>query len=135
MIDVTQAPTLIPAAPTNLRLEALSTCKIKVSWDDNSNNETGFEIYHDGKLASVVNSNVITTDICGGMTPATEYNIAVKSKNISGSSLAVSGFVSTKDITLPPKAPSGLKVSAVDKTSARLFGLTMHGVRVSMMSM
>ncbi len=91
-----------------------------MSWDDNSDDETGFDIYQDGKLVSVVKENVVTANICGGMKPATEYRIAVTAKNSAGASLPVIGYVTTKDITTAPKAPSGLKVSAIDKTSARL---------------
>ena len=119
-IDVIQAPIVIPTAPSNLKLEALSTCKVRVSWNDNSDNETGFEIYRDGALASVVEENVVTTDICGSMAPATEHKIEVRAKNIAGSSDAVSGFVTTKDITTAPAAPTDLAVPAIDKTSARL---------------
>ncbi len=119
-IDVTQAPTLLPAAPSNLKLEALSVCKVRVSWEDNSNNETGFDIYRDGNLVSVTKANVVTTDICGGMKPATEYRIAVTAKNSSGASLPIIGHVTTKDITMAPQAPRDLKVVAIDKYSARL---------------
>jgi hypothetical protein len=119
-IDVVQAPIVTPTAPSNLKLEALTTCKVRVSWDDNSNNETGFEIYRDGELASVVEENVVTTDICGSMAPATEHKIEVRAKNIAGASSAVSGFVTTKDITTAPAAPTDLAIPAIDKTSARL---------------
>jgi len=119
-IDVTQEPVVLPAAPSNLQLEALSTCKIKVSWRDNSDNETGFDIYRDGDLVSVEDANTVTTNICGGMEPATSYKIEVKAKNAAGSSVGVSASVTTKDITTPPAAPTDLKALAKDKTSVRL---------------
>ncbi len=120
IIDVTQAPVVKPDAPSNLRLEALSTCKIKVSWQDNSDNETGFEIFRDGKLTAVVDANVITTNICGAMAPATTYKIEVKAKNSAGTSESVRGVVTTKDITTPPTAPSELEVVALEEESVRL---------------
>src|SRR5690606_7820449 len=41
---------LIPAAPTNLALTAVSSTAINVSWNDNSTNETGFQIYRSATL-------------------------------------------------------------------------------------
>ncbi len=119
-IDVTLEPIVIPTAPSDLKLEALSTCKIKVSWRDNSDNETGFDIYRDGNLVSVKGENTITTNICGDMEPATTYQIVVKAKNSAGSSAGATGSITTKDITTPPKAPTDLEALAKDKTSVRL---------------
>jgi hypothetical protein len=119
-INVTEKPITLPVAPSNLKLEALSTCKIKITWDDNADNETGFEIFRDGELVSVEKENITTTNICGNMSPATTYEIEVRAKNAAGSSVGVKGSVTTKDITTPPKAPSDLKVLAFDKNSARL---------------
>jgi len=113
-------PVVKPAAPTNLVLEAVSTCKIKVSWEDNADNETGFAIYLDGWLSSVVDANVVTTNVCGGMKAASTHTIAVKARNEAGYSAAVVDKVTTQDITTAPKAPSNLKVVAIDETSARL---------------
>ncbi|RYF44873.1 MAG: hypothetical protein EON99_00720, partial [Chitinophagaceae bacterium] len=36
---------LIPAAPSNISVTPLSYKSIRVNWSDNSNNETGFEVY------------------------------------------------------------------------------------------
>ncbi|MBI5779600.1 MAG: fibronectin type III domain-containing protein [Planctomycetes bacterium] len=41
-VNVSSPP---PAAPTNLVATAISTSEIKVQWTDNSNNETGFELW------------------------------------------------------------------------------------------
>jgi len=119
-VEVAQKPITIPNAPTNLRLEALSTCKVKISWDDNSDNELGFDVYRDGELVSVEKANETTTNICGDMQPATSYHIEVKAKNEAGSSLSVSGDVTTKDITTPPIAPTNLEAKAVEENCVRL---------------
>ncbi len=119
-IDVVEVASPLPKAPTNLKLEALGVCKVRVSWEDSSTNESGFGIYQDGALVSVVKENVTTADICGGMKPATEYRIAVVATNIAGASKPLIGYVKTKDITMPPQAPRDLKVVAVDKDSVRL---------------
>jgi hypothetical protein len=119
-INVQQTGIQKPAKPSNLVLEAVSTCKIKVSWNDNSNNETGFAVYLDGWLASVVGENVITTNVCGGMKANTTHTISVKAKNEAGYSEAIVDQVTTQDITTAPEAPVDLKVVAIDRTSARL---------------
>jgi hypothetical protein len=119
-VEVAQKPITIPNAPTNLKLEAISTCKVKITWDDNSDNELGFDIYRDGELVSVEKANDTTTNICGDMQPATTYHIEVKAKNEAGSSESVSGDVTTKDITTPPKAPTNLEAKAVEENCVRL---------------
>jgi VCBS repeat-containing protein len=117
-INVTKAPLPTPNAPSNLKLEALSSCKIKISWQDNSDNESGFDIYRDGKFITAVKENTTTTYICGGMEPLTTYNFSVKAKNAAGSSDAVSADVTTKDL-IKPKKPTDLKAKA-SLTSVRI---------------
>jgi hypothetical protein len=52
-----------PAAPTNLK--AATTCEgftytVKLTWNDNSNNESGFRIYRNGTLLATVGLNTTT---------------------------------------------------------------------------
>ncbi len=115
-----ETDTVRPLAPSNLQLEAVSTCKVRVSWDDNSNNETGFVVYLDGKLASVVDENTISTEFCAGVKANSTHTISVQAKNEAGYSDVIKDTVTTKEITTPPNAPTDLKVVAIDNTSARL---------------
>lgn len=46
----------IPAAPTDQKATALSASQIRVTWTDNSNNETGFQI-SDGTVTWTVGAN------------------------------------------------------------------------------
>lgn len=119
-IDVIEKEVTKPSAPSHLGLEALSTCKIRVSWRDNADDELGFDIYRDGVLAAVADANSQTVDLCDGLKPATTYEIAVRAKNIAGHSEAIVGQVTTQDITTPPLKPSNLHVVAVDQESVRL---------------
>jgi len=51
-----------PAAPSNLQATAISTTQIRLTWNDNSNNETGFNIY-ESFFIGTVEANVTTITI------------------------------------------------------------------------
>ncbi|NLR91973.1 glycosyl hydrolase [Flammeovirga agarivorans] len=46
-----------PIAPTNLSTSNVTMNSVTLSWNDNSNDETGFEIYRDNSLISTTNAN------------------------------------------------------------------------------
>jgi hypothetical protein len=104
------APTA--AAPADLRGFTLNTSQIKLNWTDNSNDETGFNIYRDGNLIgsvpSVAANTVAYTD--SGLTCGTAYSYMVKSVLGTAESAATSLSVSTEACpnTSPPWAPTGL---------------------------
>ena len=95
------APT--PAAPANLKAAAVSKTQINLSWTDNSNNETGFEIdrasnssFTSGLVTTTVGANVTTyqaTNLSGGKT----YYFRVRAFNASGDS----SFSNTASATTP----------------------------------
>jgi len=74
-----------PSAPSNLSALAVSQSQIDLSWQDNSNNETGFKIYRDDSHIATVGANVTSyqdTDLgC-----ATTYSYYVKAYNSAGDS-------------------------------------------------
>ena len=85
----TPTPTpAIPNAPSNLAATAVSSTRINLTWRDNSNNETKFQIWRKvvggtfSKLATV-NANV-TSYADMGLTPATTYKYKVRAKNTAG---------------------------------------------------
>ncbi len=49
----------VPNSPSNLRLTP-STNTVLLSWNDNSNNETGFKIFRDGEFIATVGANSIS---------------------------------------------------------------------------
>jgi hypothetical protein len=77
-----------PNAPSNLVATAVSSTRINLTWQDNSNNETKFQIWRKvvggtfSKLATV-NANV-TFYADTGLTPATTYKYKVRAKNAAG---------------------------------------------------
>ncbi len=88
----TPTPTpAVPNGPSNLIATAVSSTRINLTWQDNSNNETEFQIWRKGaggtfrKLVTV-NANV-TSYADTGLTPATTYKYKVRAKNAAGHSL------------------------------------------------
>ncbi len=78
-----------PAAPTNLQATAVSSNEIDLSWQDNSNNETGFivEAIINGSFQQIgtVNGNVTAAQIVN-LTPQTSYTFRVRARNANGTS-------------------------------------------------
>lgn len=80
-----------PAAPTDVTAAAASYNSINVSWVDNSNNETGFEVYRSTSAAGTytiigaTGANV-TTLKDSALAPQTTYYYKVKAVNQNGNS-------------------------------------------------
>lgn len=79
-----------PAAPTNLRGEPASTSEIQLTWNDASNNETGFRIERrtlTGSFQEIATAGAnVTTFTAGGLDPATFYSFRVRAQNAAGDS-------------------------------------------------
>jgi hypothetical protein len=109
-------PQVVPVAPSGLAATALSSTSVRLTWIDNSNNETQFQIERELSsspgtfaLLATVGTNVVTyTD--NTVQPGTSYDYRVKAMNAVGSST----YSSTVTVTTPqvvPAAPSGLVAS------------------------
>lgn len=87
-----------PVAPSDLRATALSYSQIKLTWTDNSDNETRFEITRnpggDDATTIVVGANQ-TSYIDSGLTADTTYTYEIQACNFVGCSQAVSGDLAT----------------------------------------
>jgi hypothetical protein len=71
-----------PNNPSNLILKALSSTSVSIKWGDNSDNETGYKVFRNGKLIKFVGSD--TTDfIDDGLSPNTTYEYTIKSTDDS----------------------------------------------------
>ncbi|MDE2978506.1 MAG: cadherin domain-containing protein, partial [Acidobacteriota bacterium] len=117
-VDLAAAP---PQAPTAVTATAKSGTRVEVSWNDESEDETGFKIQHrptrgrwidntapaDAQAATVKNLN-----------PGTTYRIRVRATNEHGDSLP-SNEVSVTTLDRPT-APSKVTVNAVGSTSVRV---------------
>ena len=87
---VTPQPT-VPAAPSNLTATRLSTSSIRLSWIDNSSDETGFKVYssRDGvswNFLGTVGANVTSVDNTGLKRNVTYY-YKVRAYNAVGDSI------------------------------------------------
>ncbi|MEL7145362.1 MAG: fibronectin type III domain-containing protein [Bacteroidota bacterium] len=106
-------------APSNLRATTLSSSSIRLTWNDNSNNETGFRIersINGGSFSFLKNVTANQTFFTNnGLQPATTYRYRVFAFNPSATSAAsnVAGTATSSDL---PAAPSGL-VATYDATA------------------
>jgi hypothetical protein len=110
-----------PVAPTGLAVRSILANAVSLLWDDNSSDETAFEIWRsDGgqwMRVGVVPANT-TTFTDSNLTPGTRYSYGVRASNDFDASLWSNGVVV---VTLPvggpvisadtaPPPPTGLKV-------------------------
>jgi len=102
-----------PAAPSSTNTVAVSDSRIDVSWQDNSSNETGFEVHRSttgasGSFALLigVGANVKAYSNTG-LASSTQYCYKVRAFRITGSNTSYSAFSAAAcATTLPPPAPA-----------------------------
>ncbi|HJQ99022.1 MAG TPA: fibronectin type III domain-containing protein [Candidatus Polarisedimenticolaceae bacterium] len=118
----TEAPPLVPpAAPTSLSGGARSSTTVHLTWVDNADNETAFEV--ERGTTSFANIAVLSADTTSfddtGLTPSTSYLYRVRATNGAGpSAYTPSAFITTDPPPLqPPTAPSGLAVVGKSSTT------------------
>jgi len=92
-----------PAAPTNLMATAVSSSHIDLTWQDNANNEKGFEIERDSVPIDTVGANV-TSYSDTGLNPLMTYTYRVRAYNDEGES-AYSNEDSATTEPAPEKPP------------------------------
>ncbi len=80
----------VPANPSNLRTEEIQSTSLVLRWNDNSNNETGFDIEisegsSDFNLLASTNANASAYNVYN-LTASTSYQFRVKAVNSEGAS-------------------------------------------------
>jgi len=102
-----------PSAPSNTNAVAVSESRIDVSWQDNSSNETGFEVYlsttgPSGSFGTLISLGANATSYSNtGLAASTQYCYKVRAFRKTGSQTSYSAFSNTScATTLPPPAPA-----------------------------
>lgn len=115
--------TPILTAPSAVVLIVNGEAAITVSWTDNSNNETGFEVWRRlasspmGSLVATVAANV-TTYQNTGLLASTAYAFSVRAKNTSGNSaFSAEATATTSAATVPTTPATPLNFTAVASSS------------------
>ena len=80
--------------PSSPKTTKITNTTATISWHDNSNNESGFDIYLDGKKIAHVGANKTTYTI-KGLEQGTSYTYAIKAVKGSSSSAPVSKTFTT----------------------------------------
>lgn len=115
----------LPVAPTDPNAVNITSKSFELTWKDNSNNETGFQIYKlddsDGtyKLHLTVTANIVKAAF-SNLQPNTSHSFRIRAYNADG----VSGFTNDIKVTTlpiqPPVAPITLILDSITPTSAYL---------------
>lgn len=115
-----------PNPPSNLIASALSRMQILLSWQDNSNNESGFKIEQSlngtsGWVQIATTSSNITSRVLSGLNCDTRYYYRVRAYNASGNS-SYSNTANAKTLICQtvPVAPSNLTATAVSTSQINL---------------
>jgi hypothetical protein len=119
----------VSPAPSNASSVAVSQSQIQVTWQDNSPNESGFEVHRSitgasGPFTKLAGTGAgVTSYSDQGLTPTTEYCYRVRSFRTTGKSTSYSEFsnVTCTRTPGPPASPANLSATpsfstAVDVT-------------------
>lgn len=91
----TQAPP-IPTEPTDIETSNITDTTATLSWNDMSNNETGFRIYNGSTLVETVSANT-TSYTLNNLVTRTTYTYTIKAYNSTGESTAATVTFTTED--------------------------------------
>lgn len=115
-----------PSAPSKLAATGVSTSQINLTWQDNSNNETGFVIERasssDGPFSFVgaVGANVTSFENTG-LNANTRYYYKVRAINNDGTSgFSNTASSTTLQVPVAPTAPTNLAATGVSTTQINL---------------
>lgn len=125
--SATTLPPPPPVAPSGLTLTVLSGSQIKLTWTDNSPDETGFRIERAPDAGGVAGAYTeiatvgvnVATFTNTGLAPTTTYWYRVRAYNAGGTS-GYTNESSATTATGKPNAPTGLTATASSSTAIAL---------------
>ena len=108
-----------PTTPSGLNATVDSQTEVTLFWTDNSNNETGFQVYKDGNLLTTTAANIVTYQATE-LTAATAYIFKIRAANSSVYSAYTAELsVTTLSTAVAPDGTTGvITATAVDTTEA-----------------
>jgi alpha-tubulin suppressor-like RCC1 family protein len=122
-VTVTVTNIIPPAAPSNLMGTALSSTKVQLSWNDNSNDETDFVLERktgiSGTYKSIATLSANTTTyLNNGLSANQTYVYRIKARrSLASSSYSPEAIVTTWRL---PTAPSNLVATTASETQINL---------------
>jgi fibronectin type 3 domain-containing protein len=124
--DTETTPSLLPESPTLLEATAVSTSRINLVWNDNSDNETAFHVFRKGPVGDFVKVATLIPDTTSyadlSLNPGTTYAYRVRAINEGGAS-DWTNDASAKTMDVPPAAPTGLVATVISPTRVNLVWL------------
>jgi large repetitive protein len=121
--DAYTVPGTVPTAPTALTATGVSASRINLSWTDNSNNETGFEVTRSNSLTGTyqpigtVTGNTFTDT---SLSASTTYYYSVRAIGTAGESANAQAQGTTQAPPAAPATPGTLSATAVSTTLINL---------------
>ncbi len=113
----------IPAPPDNLTYVALTSTSVKLTWKDNSNNESGFKVERmdntSGKWTEIASlSQNVTSYTIGNLSISTSYTYRIKAFNSTNNSYSYSTVITVS--LKKPEVPSNIAVTALSSSEIRI---------------
>ncbi|HEY9063141.1 MAG TPA: S-layer homology domain-containing protein [Pseudobacteroides sp.] len=113
----------IPAAPDNFTYSAVSSSSVKLTWRDNSNNESGFKVERKDNSTgnwteiAALQQNV-TSHTVSGLNSSTSYTYRIKAFNTTNNSFSYSTELTVS--LRKPEVPSGIVLSSLSSAEIRI---------------
>lgn len=116
LVIIPGGDTKVTVAPTGLKVVSTTSTSVTLSWGSVAG-ATSYQIYRSGASGNVGTSNSPTFTV-SGLQPATSYSFQVAATSMSDAPGPKSSTVTVKTAGVTLKAPTGVKVSSVTKTTA-----------------